>query len=205
MTSTSPRPRWARTWEPGGGRYLNGRLDEFAIYHRALSGLEIERLYTAQAAWAEERQTVEMVVDARRAGLLARFPTRPTAPTATPVLHVGAQDPATVDSVPASGVDRVIWRVNSGAWREAPPCRDAEPGAAWCPTFDPTVLGGEGAHTIETYAIDRVGNQGAASSTGPLRGRHPARRQHRHRQRRPAPALPLPLAGGLMGRRGPGP
>ncbi|MGC9400243.1 MAG: LamG-like jellyroll fold domain-containing protein [Anaerolineae bacterium] len=146
-----------------GGRYLDGRLDEFAIYHRALSGLEIKRLYTAQAAWVEERQTAEMVVDADAptAWLVSDTPYRANRDA---VLHIGAQDPATVDSVPASGVDRVIWRVNGGAWREAPPCRDAEPGAAWCPTFDPTVLGGEGAHTIETYAIDRVDNRSTVAS-----------------------------------------
>jgi uncharacterized repeat protein (TIGR01451 family) len=146
-----------------GGRYLNGRLDEFAIYHRVLSELEIARLYAAHNAWVEERQSVEITVDADAptAELVSATAYRANRDA---VLHINAQDSAAVDSVPASGVDRVIWRVTGGTWREAPACRDAEPGTAWCPTFDPTTLRGEGSYTIETYAIDRVGNRSTVSS-----------------------------------------
>ena len=43
-------------------------------------------------------------------------------------------------------------------WVAAPPCQDSGE-TAWCPTFDPTKLSGEGTYVLQTRATDLVGHR----------------------------------------------
>ncbi|HNT76588.1 MAG TPA: hypothetical protein PKH77_16370, partial [Anaerolineae bacterium] len=130
-----------------GGDAFNGRIDHVALYVTALSGVDVDAIYRYQSQWVEERQSFALTVDADKptSTLQSAAPYRPNRDV---VLHVAAADAT-------SAVDKVELGVN-GNWTTAPTCRDAD--AAWCPTFDPTALNGEGVYTLQTRATDRAGN-----------------------------------------------
>jgi hypothetical protein len=129
-----------------GGDAFNGRIDHVALYVTALSGVDVDAIYGINRS-GEERQSFALTVDADKptSTLQSAAPYRPNRDV---VLHVAAADAT-------SAVDKVELGVN-GNWTTAPTCRDAD--AAWCPTFDPTALNGEGVYTLQTRATDRAGN-----------------------------------------------
>jgi hypothetical protein len=138
-----------------GGYYWDGQIDELAIYERALTDTEIEALWRYQGQWVQEMHPTPLRVDNDKPSshLASDTPYRPNQPVN---LLIRTSDAT-------SFVVRAEWQVDSGAWQDAPPC-DADLGAAWCPTFDPTVLHGEGTYVVRTRATDAVGNVSDTSS-----------------------------------------
>jgi subtilisin-like proprotein convertase family protein len=134
---------------------LDGRLDEVMLYHRALTPAEIYRLFRHQARLVEERQSVEVTVDAENPSSALESDATYRA-NRDAVLHVSASDPASAVSLVQLGTS-----VDHGAsfsWSTAPECQDARSGTAWCPTFDPTSLLGEGHYVLRTRAVDIAGH-----------------------------------------------
>ena len=137
-------------FNPGSNdQFFDGRIDEVQVYQRPLATSEIETIFRYQGQWVEERQTHQLTVDddAPTSILASDTPYRANHDV---YLHIATQDPTS----PVTGAE---WRVNGGAWTPAPACMDVVAGTAYCPLFDPTGMGGEGAYTLQTRATDRVG------------------------------------------------
>ena len=145
-----------------GGSPFNGRVDEVSIYDRALSARQIRNIFLYQAKWVEDRESHDITVDDDEpastlesdAGYL---PNRDT------VMHVSTTDPTSRAAVAELGVSTDGGQ--SYTWLPAPPCRDADIGTAWCPTFDPRDFVGEGRYTLTTRAVDAVGNTESSRET----------------------------------------
>lgn len=139
-----------------GGARWDGRIDEVAIYERALTDAEVEAFWLYQGQWVQEIQTTRLTVDndLPRSRLSSDSPYRPNQPV---LLQIVTEDDT-------SAVALAEWRVDSGAWQVVPPCVDVDFGAAWCPTFDPGAFHGPGVYTLHTRATDAAGNVSAASS-----------------------------------------
>lgn len=112
--------------------------------------------YNTQGLSAESRQ-VELRIDlaAPQTTLSfnneanpARWPTWYRVPVA---VRLQANDQAT--GMARSNIDRIMYRLDGGSWQNG----GAGPLAV--------TVGGDGSHTIEYYAVDRVGNQEATRST----------------------------------------
>lgn len=149
----------------GGSQAFHGRLDEITLYNRALTASEVRDLFLYQGKLVEERSSHSITIDkdAPISVLRSYTSTFPYMANKDTVMHVQAHDPT-------SGVELVEMSVN-GVWGsppnrlDVPPCLDAVGGSAWCPTFDPTRLGGEGVYTLQTRATDRVGIQETPTRT----------------------------------------
>ncbi|MBN1872918.1 MAG: LamG domain-containing protein, partial [Anaerolineae bacterium] len=128
---------------------FDGLMDDVTLYNRTLTPGEIWDTYLIQRKRIEDHQSTAFYIDADAptSTLLSDFAYRPNRDA---VLHVAAFDDA-------AGVSRAELGIN-GAWYDAPACRDATDEAAWCPTFDPPALSGEGRYTLQTRAIDAVGH-----------------------------------------------
>ena len=133
--------------------HLAGRIDEVAIYERALTAPEIQATFAYQSAWVQDTKTTQVIVDTDlpSAGLTA---SQRVYPNKASTLLLGAADPT-------SGVVKAEWRVNGGSWQAAEACQNADPGSAWCPVFGP---GSGGAYTVDVRATDRAGNTSAVST-----------------------------------------
>ena len=153
--------------EIGGGRnqYFHGRLDEITLYDHALTASEVRDIFLYQSKLVEERRSQSITIDrdAPVSVLRSYTSTFPYMANKDTVMHVEAHDPA-------SGVGLVEMSVN-GVWGsppnrlDVPPCMDAIGGPAWCPTFDPSRLNGEGVYTLQTRATDRAGNRETPTRT----------------------------------------
>ncbi|HBY94258.1 MAG TPA: hypothetical protein DEP84_09895, partial [Chloroflexi bacterium] len=149
-----------------GGSYFNGRIDELAIYNRALSDDEIRDIFLYQGKWIEERQTHEITIDAEAPTSSLRSYNPAGAnyrPNRDAVLDIQATDATSYVALAELGVKK---DGQSGfTWTAAPECQDTSPlpggneGGAWCPTFDPVQFGGEGTYTLQTRATDAVGHR----------------------------------------------
>ncbi len=136
-----------------------GRVDEVTVYDHALSARDVRDVFLYQGKWVEERQSHTISVDADAPTSTLRS-IRTDAPDYRAnryvEMHVGAQDATSGVALVELGVMK---DGQSGyTWFSVPRC-DGASDAAWCPGFDPTRLGGEGRYTLQTRAIDRVGNR----------------------------------------------
>jgi hypothetical protein len=131
---------------------FTGRIDEVTIYRRALSSYEIRNAYLHQSKWVEERQTFHLTVDAEDPVSTLRSTEPRYRANRDVVLNVGALDATSH----VTGVEFGVRRAGQASftWTPAPECMDAANQAAWCPTFDPTTLGGEGRYELQTRATD---------------------------------------------------
>ncbi|MFN2184456.1 MAG: LamG-like jellyroll fold domain-containing protein [Anaerolineae bacterium] len=135
-----------------GDYYWDGQIDELAIYERAMTDTEIEALWRYQGQWVQEMARTPLTVDNDKpTSVLSYDHAHPYQPNQPVNLLIQTADAT-------SSVVRAEWQLDSNSlWQSAPPC-GAEPGAAWCPTLDPTALHGPGAYVIRTRAIDKAGN-----------------------------------------------
>ncbi|MFN8471119.1 MAG: LamG-like jellyroll fold domain-containing protein [Anaerolineae bacterium] len=141
-------------------RPFKGRLDEVSLYRSALTGREVNDIYRYQASWVQENQTQVVTVDADAptSSLRSYRPGQPNyLPNRDSVMDIRASDRTSRVALAELGID--------GTWLAAPPCQDTQPGAAWCPTFDPAPFGGEGTHSLQTRATDAVGNRETPTQT----------------------------------------
>lgn len=143
-----------------GDSHFLGRMDEVAIYERALSQYEIRDTFVYQAQWIEERQSFPITIDAEApVSSLRSYQAGKANYRANQdvILDLQASDITSYVTLAELGIQK---DGQSGfTWISAAACQDAAQGIAWCPTFDPTVLGGEGTYTLQTRAIDAVGNR----------------------------------------------
>ncbi|MCP4537114.1 MAG: DUF11 domain-containing protein, partial [Chloroflexi bacterium] len=138
------------------GGLVDTALDELAFLSRALSSAEVADIYNRESRWYRAVATFRFTVDIDAPTITLRTDDdyRPyqsavldvatrDATGATTLLDIGIQAPGAGDYI----------------WENAPACLDAESGAAWCPTFDPTQFGGEGQYNLQFRAVDTVGNE----------------------------------------------
>ena len=147
-------------FNPNAG-IVDTSLDEFAFYNRALSALEIADLYRLDARWYRTVDTFRITVDTDAPTVALRSDATYWQNQST-VLDVMTSDPTSVVTL----VDMGIKSPNDSdyTWQGAPACTDAEPGAAWCPTFDPSQLAGEGVYELVFRAVDAAGNETLSAS-----------------------------------------
>ena len=131
-------------------------LDEFTIYHRALSSLEIADTYRLDSRWYTSVGTFRITVDTDAPSVALRSDTGYRLNQST-VLDVETSDPTSRVTLVDMGIKSPT--AADYVWQGAPACLDAEPGAAWCPTFDPTKYEGEGRYELVFRAVDAAGNQ----------------------------------------------
>jgi len=144
-------PRWT-------DRLFRGAIDEVSVYAAALSDFDVRDLYRSQLRYVEDRQSDTVWVDTAPPSsiLMSYYTAGPDyRPNRYQVLGVTASDRDSDVALVELGACR-----GAGcqpAWTAAAGCSDAAGGAAWCPGFDPTTLGGEGRYTLQTRATDKVG------------------------------------------------
>ncbi len=150
-------PRWT-------DRLFNGLIDEVAIYPSALEARDVRDLYRTQLKYVEDRTEFKLTVDtAAPTSELKSYTSNTYRRNAAQVLGVTARDPD-------AGVAFVEVGACRGSsctftWSAADQCLDSSNGASWCPTFDPTVLGGEGRYSLQTRATDKTGQRETPSQT----------------------------------------
>ena len=152
-----------------GGEVLDfapfaGRVDEVAVYDHALSPGEVREVFLYQGKWVEERQrhTLTIDVDAPTSELRSILTgARDYRANQDVMLHIAAQDATSNVALAELGVRKDGQTATT--WLSAPRCDPTGAAftgdAAWCPTFDPPGLGGEGRYTLQTRATDAVGNR----------------------------------------------
>ena len=144
----------------GGASYthFNGRIDEAFLYHRALTEFEVLEMFLYQGKWIEERQNHLVTVDedAPVSFLRSYTPTQPYWPNRDVQMLIEARDLTSL--VGAAELGAMKDGQTDYTWELAPRCQDAEGDAAWCPTFDPGLFGGEGTYTLQTRATDLAGH-----------------------------------------------
>ena len=140
----------------GSSGLTDTTLDEFTIYHRALSGLEIADTYRLDSRWYRSVGTFRVKVDTDAPSVALRSDT-PYRLNQSTVLDVETSDPTSRVTLVDMGIKSPT--AADYVWQGIPACLDAEPGAAWCPTFDPTQYDGEGRYEVQFRAVDAAGNE----------------------------------------------
>jgi hypothetical protein len=157
------------TLKIGGSNYnageasnlFTGRLDELTAYRRALSSAELDSIYLREARWYRDQAisylqvdsdtpTITLLSDASywANGYLQMAVATTDATSKVVLLDVGIKGPT----------------ASSFSWSGAIPCQEnGISGAAWCPSFDTSTLGGEGKYEIQFRAVDAVGNETISS------------------------------------------
>ncbi len=144
---------------------FSGRIDEVALYDRGLREDEIERLFSDQMSWVEERQSNNILVDGDV----------PECEVASPETYLPAEGmqflAAARDETSGIAAMELAFCKSAGActpgnWAPADACT-ASNGAilndgTWCPYFEPA---GEGRYIVKVRATDRVGNRAESAGT----------------------------------------
>ncbi|MBK9051468.1 MAG: hypothetical protein IPL78_11290 [Chloroflexi bacterium] len=136
---------------------FKGTIDELALYGRSLSTAEINSLYLRELRWYRDRATTYLTVDtdAPTVELLSDTLYRANGYTQLAVATTDATSYVTLLDFGLKAPGDTAFR-----WVGAPACQDnGIEGAAWCPFFDTSTLGGEGKYEMQFRAVDAVGNQ----------------------------------------------
>ena len=151
---------WKSQW-PYRMDTFQGRMDEISIYPEALNARDVYDLWHTQRSWVEDRQNVNLTVDADApdsavesyADYLPKTPIQ---------LLITASD--LTSGVAGADLGSCTGACTPTTWAAAPACQDSVGDGAWCPTFSPA---SEGRYTLGSRAKDIAGNQavGAATST----------------------------------------
>lgn len=144
------------------GNNFTGQMDELAVYQRTLSDEEIDTIYLLEVRWYRERAEFAITIDAEapEISLLSDYAYRANQYT---TLAVGTSDDTSYVQLVDVGIQAPS--AANYSWQDAPVCLDSENGSAWCPTFDPTSLGGEGAYVLIIRAVDAVGHETTSEVT----------------------------------------
>ena len=144
------------------GNHFTGQMDELAVYQRTLSDEEIDSIYLREVRWYRERAAFAITIDADapEISLLSDYAYRANQYT---TLAVGTSDDTSYVQLVDVGIQAPT--ATDYSWQDAPVCLDSANGAAWCPTFDPTSLDGEGAYNLQIRAVDAVGHETTSEVT----------------------------------------
>ncbi|MFZ0545161.1 MAG: LamG-like jellyroll fold domain-containing protein [Candidatus Promineifilaceae bacterium] len=138
-----------------------GQIDELVAYRRALTEAELYSIYLREIRWYRDRTTSYLTVDtdAPIVALLSDATYRPNGYTQ---LAVATTDPTSYVALLDFGL-KAPGQADF-TWWGAPQCQDnGTDGAAWCPFFDTTTLGGEGKYQVQFRAVDAVGNEATSA------------------------------------------
>ena len=137
--------------------FINATVDEFVIYERALSSLEIADSYRLDSRWTRTVETFRVTVDTDSPMVTLRSEAGYVL-NQNGVLDVATSDPTSQVVVVDVGVQPPTG--GGFVWLGAPACEDADEGVAWCPTFDPAAFGNvEGTYNVRFRAADQAGNE----------------------------------------------
>ncbi|MCB0121018.1 MAG: hypothetical protein KDE58_02180, partial [Caldilineaceae bacterium] len=141
---------------PSTPKYLPfaGNLDEVTVEEGALSADEVRDLYDYQSAWYDEKQQHTILVDADAPTVSVPLENAFIDPGT--VLYIAAVDP-TVNGV-ASGLASVQYSIDGGAFMDA-----AVDNSSYFIPASATAGLGDGSHTVEVRATDKVGLSSTAS------------------------------------------
>lgn len=150
--------------------FFSGELDELFVNNRALGDAEIERSYYNQFRWFRKQHDSYLKVDTDS----------PTIKLLTSEYEGDAgrwaNGPVQL-VVSASDASSSVWSFEYGiagpnslnlTWQSAPRCAGSSSNL-WCPTFDPSTMGGQGIYMLKFRAVDAVGNTTTSSDYYPLR------------------------------------
>jgi len=158
MAANADDPLYIGASISGGvlANFFSGSIDELTVYPRALSTSELYSIYLRELRWFSDTAQSYVRVDDQNptVTLLTTAAYRAVEYTQ---LVVQTQDDSYIQSVEmglkAPGA-------NSFVWNRASLCDDQNNAdTLWCPSFDPTSLGGEGAYQLQFRATDAVGHQ----------------------------------------------
>ncbi|MBK9055194.1 MAG: LamG domain-containing protein [Chloroflexi bacterium] len=139
-------------------RYIfDGQIDELAAYRRALSEAELYSIYLREIRWYRDQATSYITVDTDNPtvellsdgaywadGYIQLAVATTDATSSVALVDFGLKGPG----------------ASSYTWMGAQQCQDnGVDGAAWCPSFDSSVLGGEGKYELQFRVVDAVGNE----------------------------------------------
>jgi hypothetical protein len=155
-SGTDPIIAIGEQYNYGSSGLRDTTLDEFTIYHRALSGLEIADIYRLDSRWFRSVGTFRIKVDTDAPSVALRSDSSYRLNQSS-VLDVETSDPTSQVTLVDMGIKSPT--AADYVWQGAPACLDADPGTAWCPTFDPTQFEGEGRYELVFRAVDAAGNQ----------------------------------------------
>ncbi len=134
-----------------------GALDELAIYGRELTTSEIYGIYLRELRWYRAKATTYLTVDTD-APTIELLSDATLWPNGYIQLAVATTD--ATSSVQLLDFGLKAPGDSAFSWQGAPSCAEsAGNGAAWCPYFDSSLLGGDGAYEIKFRAVDAVGNE----------------------------------------------
>ncbi|HYF66064.1 MAG TPA: LamG domain-containing protein, partial [Herpetosiphonaceae bacterium] len=138
---------------------FRGQLDELAIYDRQLTTNEIYSIYLRDLRWYSTRSAVALTIDTDAPTIELITDSAYQANAAT-TLVVSSLDATSGVRLLDVGIKKST--ASAYSWSSAPLCAESistARAASWCPSFDPTTLGGEGTYAIQFRAVDAVGNQ----------------------------------------------
>ena len=144
-------------------KHWNGRVDDVALYSKALGDEEIVRLFNFQVTWVDEKRLAPFTVDADvPTGTLQTLPAfLPKA--ATTFLIDGHDVGSTAVAAKLFGIEMGHDAQETDSY--ASPCIDADGNTAFCALFDPPL---EGQYELFTTVIDQVGHESPWQSGGTL-------------------------------------
>lgn len=140
-----------------------GYIDEVTFYNpNLLSEQGVRDIFQYQSKWVEEHQSHRLIIDAD-APTSSLKSDRIYLPNEFAMMHIAASDAESRVTLAELGVRKTGW--STTRWIPALACLDADGSSAWCPEFDPTQADwGEGTYTLQTRAIDAVGNRESPSA-----------------------------------------
>ncbi len=144
---------------------LRGQLDEVVVFDRELTQAELYSIYLRDLRWYSARSTTTLQVDTDA----------PTVKLLTAdSFHANLASTLVVSTTDSSSSVRLLdvgikkSTSSTTTWTSAPLCAESVSvgrTAAWCPSFDPTTLGGSGSYALQFRAVDAVGNQTTTTAT----------------------------------------
>lgn len=136
---------------------FTGMIDELAIYGRSLLEAELYGIYLRELRWYRNKAVTYLTIDTDNPtiGLLSDAAYWPNGYIQ---LAVATTDPTS--AVRLLDVGLKAHGASSFTWQGAPACAESgSRGGVWCPSFDSSQLGGEGAYELQFRAVDAVGNE----------------------------------------------
>lgn len=135
---------------------FDGMIDELAVYGRTLTEAELYGIYLRELRWYRDKATTYLTIDTDSPtiellsdaaywpdGYIQLAVATTDATSAVTLLDFGLKAPGETEF----------------SWHGATPCAETSVNAAWCPNFDSSQLGGEGAYEMQFRAVDAVGNE----------------------------------------------
>ena len=141
-------------------RPFQGGLDELQIFNRALTTDEVTTRFLRDLRWYRNRGSEEITVDTDQP-TVSLVGNQTYYENTFTMLAVNTFDPTSNVVLLDFGLKGP--NDSTFSWHGAPPCRDGVIGRVWCPSFNPTTMGGEGHYQVQFRAVDQGGNETTSS------------------------------------------